>query len=412
MTSISASSPRFSVLLLSRIFIPFALGYFLSYLYRVVNNVLAGNLANDMGLDAGQLGLLTGVYLIAFASSQLPLGILLDRYGPVKVEAILLLFAAAGAWVFAQAETVHGLMLGRALIGFGVSACLMAAFKAFVQWFPADKLPLVNGLQFTAGGLGILAAAAPVEWALQFTDWRGVFKLLALATLGVAILILMVVPEKPIAKQPASLKSHVRSILAIFTSPRFWLLSPWAITTQAVFMAIMSLWSGPWLRDVAGLEREAVAVVLTWQALGVITGYLFTGLAAERLGRLGITIPKVVAVGLSAFMLVQLALILEWTAAAGLLWFCFGFFGTSGVLAYAHLSQQFPVELAGRVNTALNLLVFIMAFLVQWGVGALIEYWSVAGATHYNPAGYQVALTLLLVLQVTTMMSYFVQARR
>jgi len=378
----------------------------------VVNNVLAGDLAADMGLDAGQLGLLTGVYLIAFASSQLPLGILLDRYGPVKVEAVLLLFAAAGAWVFAQAETVHGLMLGRALIGFGVSACLMAAFKAFVQWFPADKLPLVNGLQFTAGGLGILAAAAPVEFALQFTDWRGVFQLLALATLGVAILMMTVVPEKPIAKQPASLQSHVHSILAIFTSPRFWLLSPWAITTQAVFMAIMSLWSGPWLRDVAGLERDAVAAVLTWQALGVISGYLVTGLAAERLGRVGVSIPKVVAVGLSAFMLVQVALILEWTAVTGVLWFCFGFFGTSGVLAYAHLSQQFPAELAGRVNTALNLLVFIMAFLVQWGIGALIEYWSIAGATQYNPAGYQAAFSVLLVLQTAAMIGYFVQARR
>lgn len=148
------TSQRYSLGLLLRIFVPFAAGYFLSYLFRVVNTIIAGDLSSDLDLNANQLGLLTSIYLIAFAATQLPLGILLDRYGPRKTEAILLMFAALGAAIFAMADTLTGLLVGRALIGFGVSACLMASFKAFVQWFPMERLPMINGFLLTAGGFG------------------------------------------------------------------------------------------------------------------------------------------------------------------------------------------------------------------------------------------------------------------
>lgn len=398
--------------LLARIFIPFALGYFLSYLYRVVNTIIAGDLSKDVQIDAGQLGLLTSTYLITFAAVQLPLGILLDRYGPRKIEAVLLLFAAAGAVVFALAQSLGWLMVGRALIGFGVSACLMAAFKAFVQWFPKEKLPLVNGLQFTAGGFGILAASMPVEYALSFTDWRGVFMGLAVLTLVVSLLVFFVVPDKSIPANQGSLKEHMSGILHIFTSRQFWGISPWAVSTQASFLSIMSLWTGPWLRDVAGLERAAIAPVLSWLAVGVIGGYFFLGVIAERLGRYGYSTLHVASIGLILFMFVQFALIFEWTRFATLWWILFGFFGTTGVLAYAYLSQQFAPELAGRVNTALNLLVFVFAFIAQWGIGVVINGYSAGDSNHYNPLGYQYAFSIALVVQVLTMLWYFWQARR
>ena len=158
-----------------RVFIPFAMGYFLSYGYRVVNSVIAPDLVSDLNMDPSQLGLLTSTYFISFASSQLALGVLLDRYGPRIINSFLLLFAATGAFVFATSTSLAGVIAGRALIGFGVSACLMAAFKAYVLWFPPKMWPRVNGLQMAAGGLGALSATTPVAWALQVTDWRGLF---------------------------------------------------------------------------------------------------------------------------------------------------------------------------------------------------------------------------------------------
>ncbi len=158
-----------------RVFLPFAFGYFLSYLFRVVNAVIAPDLVSDLSIDLSQLGLLTSTYFIAFASSQLPLGIFLDRFGPRAVESFLLIFADIGALIFASSHSFTGVIIGRAFIGFGVSACLMAAFKSYVIWFPEKLWPLINGFQMAAGGLGALSATTPVEWMLSVTDWRGLF---------------------------------------------------------------------------------------------------------------------------------------------------------------------------------------------------------------------------------------------
>jgi MFS family permease len=109
---------------LGRVLLPFGFGYFLSFLYRTVNAVIGPEVAASLGLGAAELGLLTSAYFVAFAAFQIPLGVLLDRYGPRHVEAALVLVAAAGAVVFARGESTLTLALGRALIGLGVSACL------------------------------------------------------------------------------------------------------------------------------------------------------------------------------------------------------------------------------------------------------------------------------------------------
>ncbi|MCR6631771.1 MAG: MFS transporter [Magnetospirillum sp.] len=147
---------------------------------------------------------MTGMYFLAFGSFQLPLGLLLDRCGPRRVEAALLLFAAAGAAVFAVAETAGALIGGRALVGLGVSACLMAALKANAQWYPAERLPLFNGVVLSAGGLGAVAATAPVQAALSFTDWRGIYAGLAALTLLAALVLFTVVPERRGRAMPAT----------------------------------------------------------------------------------------------------------------------------------------------------------------------------------------------------------------
>lgn len=386
-------------LTLLRVFVPFALGYFLSYLYRTVNAVIAPNLVRDVGVDPASLGLLTSAYFLAFAAFQLPLGVLLDRYGPRRVEAALLLFAAAGAYIFARAEGLTGLLLGRALIGLGVSACLMAAFKAFTLWFPAERLPLANGIQMISGGVGALAATTPVELALRVTDWRGVFLLLAGLTVVAAAGVWLVVPEKQEGGKGETLRQQLQGIGQIFASRTFWRIAPWAFTAQAAYLSIAGLWSGPWLRDVAGYERMAVANTLMGIALAMIVGYFGFGALAERLSRRGIRPMSVAAVGMTLFMGAQLLLTLQWVAATLPLWLMFGFCGTACILPYAVLSQSFPKHLAGRANTGLNVLVFVAAFAAQWTIGLLIDLWPTLSDSGYHPRGYQAGFGLLLLLQ-------------
>src|SRR5688500_12092822 len=180
------------------VFLPFAAGYFLSFFFRNVNAVISRDLSSEFALTPSDLGFLTAMYLLSFAAFQLPLGVLLDRYGPRRVVAALMCVAAAGALVFALARDFTMLSLGRALIGLGVSAGLMGAIKAFTLWFPLSRLASLNGLYLAAGGLGGLSATAPAEALVGPFGWRALFVLLAVLSLVAAVLVFFVVPEKPL----------------------------------------------------------------------------------------------------------------------------------------------------------------------------------------------------------------------
>lgn len=386
---------------LLRVFCPFAFGYFLSYLYRAVNAVIAPDLVRDLALEPASLGLLTSTYFLAFAAFQLPLGLLLDRFGARRVEAGLLLFAAAGALVFSRAGSLSGLMLGRALIGLGVCACLMAAFKAFSAWFPADRLPLANSVQMVSGGLGALAASTPVELTLRLIDWRALFALLAGLTLLAAVTIFLVVPEQRHERgRREPLREQLGGLKTIFASPAFRRLAPWAVTAQAAYLSLPGLWAGPWLRDVAGLPRLALANTLLAVAMAMTCGYLFFGTLADRLQRRQVAPLTVATGGMLMFMVAQLLLVFAVPLPAMLLWLLFGFCGSACILPYAVLSQTFPRQLTGRANTALNLLVFLGAFGAQWAVGAVIGCWPPTSDGGYHPVGYRTAFGLLLGLQI------------
>jgi MFS family permease len=401
-----------SVVTSLRIFLPFAAGYFLSYLYRVVNAVIAPDLVGDLGIGPSALGLLTSTYFIAFASFQLPLGVLLDRFGPRRTEAFLLLFAGLGAFFFSRSGTLAGLVTARAFIGFGVSACLMAAFKAYTLWFPSEKWPLVNGFQMAAGGLGALAATAPVEAALKVTDWRGVFAVLSVFTLLVAVAVFAVVPEKPSNKQPESLGDQLHGIKAVFTSLEFWCVAPLTTLSQASFLSIQGLWAGPWLKDVVGLDRVGVADTLFWVASAMIAGFITLGSLAGRLSRSGIGVLSTAVTGMGLFMGVSLSILVVPHLWPRTLWMFYGFFGTSGILAYAALSQAFPVHVSGRVTTAVNLLVFVAAFAGQWAIGAIIDLWPIDTDGGFALAGYRAGFAVMLSLQTIALAWFFVAERK
>ncbi|MCG6911471.1 MAG: MFS transporter [Deltaproteobacteria bacterium] len=404
--------PDRSIVTTLRVFLPFALGYFLSYLYRVVNAVIAPDLVGDLGIGPSALGLLTATYFIAFASSQLPLGVLLDRFGPRRTEAVLLLFAGLGAFVFARSGSLTGLIIGRAFIGFGVSACLMAAFKAYVLWFPEEQWPMINGFQMAAGGLGALAATTPVEASLQITNWRGLFTFLGLLTLLIAVAIYLVVPEKPSQNRKERFSEQLRGIREVFASPEFWRTAPLTTMSQAAFLSIQGLWAGPWLKDVAGMDRMAVAGSLQWVAVAMVAGFIGLGGLAKQMDRHGISVLSTAIAGMVLFMTVQAAVILGFVASPLLLWICFGFFGTSGIIAYASLSQHFPSHLSGRVTTGVNLLVFIAAFAGQWLIGTIIGLWPVTADGAYALPGYQAGFAVMLGAQVLCLIWFAIASIR
>jgi len=392
------------------VFLPFAGGYYLSYLYRSVNAVIADDLVADVGLSAADLGFLTSAYFVAFAAFQIPLGLLLDRYGARKVQGSLLLLAALGAAGFAVGDGLLQLWLARALIGLGVAGALMAAFKAITQWFPEGRWPLVNGCFLAMGGLGAMSATAPVELLLQITDWRGIFAGLAAATLLVALAILTVVPERRDVGAPQSLDEQLAGVRSVFANRFFWRLAPMAFLCMATNLAIQSLWAGPWLRDVAGLERGGVATTLFLMASATTVGFVAWGSAAEQLARRGIPLTTTLAGGVALFLLALGSLTFELDPTGLWPWLFLGLMGNVTALSYTVISRHFPLRLSGRANTGLNLLVFLAAFGAQYAMGGILDLWSEQDGA-YPSLAYQAAFGTFLALCAAAWVWYLASAR-
>lgn len=393
--------------LIIRLLLPFALGYWLSYVFRVINAVVAPDIMYELSLDSATLGFISSAYFLTFAACQIPLGILLDRYQTRTVASVLLLFAALGSLTFALADSGLMLWLGRGLIGIGVSACLMAAFKCYVTWLRTEQLPLINGLQLTSGGLGALTATVPVEWLLGFTDWRNLFLLLAVMSLLIALLIRILVPSREQHPETQSLCAQLRQTLTVVRTPAFYQLAPASMLSQSVFIATQSLWAGLWLQQVNHLSAQTAADLLFISAASMVAGFLGLGFIAGRLNRLGVTTETVSFIGMTCFLLALLWIQLHPEHAAPLAWAAFGFFGTSGTLMFAGLAQKFPVSISARVSTSLNLGIFLGAFVVQWGMGVIISQWpTVVNSADSPPQAYRAALGCATALQAGSLVWY------
>lgn len=396
-------SPRLGL----RLFVPFAAGYFLSYLLRNVNAVIAPELTRELGVSAAELGLLTSAYLLTFSAFQLPLGVLLDRYGPRRVEAALLLIAAAGSAWFAVGTSLGELALARAAIGLGVCACLMASFKAFSMWFPVERLPSLNSAVMVAGGLGALAATTPLAWAAPLLGRRGLFLVLA-ALAVVAALGIYSTPEKPASAAGGTLGQQLRELIKVLRSREFWRYAPMTATGLGGFVALQGLWAVPWLMQVSGQTREAAAFHMLLTTLAMVCGFLGTAVFIDPLRRRGLEPDRVMTIGNAIGIAVMLAL--WWgLGSTHALWFALGVVFAVGNLAYAEITRRYAPALAGRVNAALNLATFLGAFSMQWGYGVMLDGlgalgWSSADSHH-------AAFATLLALQFAGL-GWFLWSRR
>jgi MFS family permease len=399
-----------------RVFGLFAAGYFISYVYRGINIEFAPFMAHDIGLSAADLGVLTSLYFLGFAGAQLPAGVLLDHFGARRVAALMLLVAAAGAAVFGSAHHLATLMLGRLLIGVGVSVCLGGAFKALAQWFPVQRLPLLNGLVMAVGGFGGVVVGSPLDWLLGFTDWRVICFVLTAITVTTSAAIWFGVPDAPNTHRQAGLVEQLRGVGHVLRSPVFWKIAAFSGMVQGVFYGMQSLWMAPYMRDVLGLSAHATASLVSVVALAMMAGCVGFGAIARRLERYGVSLSMFSGIGMLLFIAVQGALMARLPVPAAWLWAAYGVFGGSGILSYAVLAEHFPGHLIGRVNTTLTLVMFVLIFLVQTGVGALLSQYPVqmfADGAHYPAQAHQTAWAVLGVLQLLGALWYFwPQARR
>lgn len=407
----SATTPRLSgVAVFFYVFLPFALGHYLSTLLRNVNAVLASQLVGALALTPGELGLLTSAFFFAFALVQLPVGIALDRWGPRRVQLAMMLVGALGALLFSRGTGFGQLLLARAIMGLGLGGCFMAAVKAVSTWIAPSKLPSVHGYLIAVGGLGAATATMPVRLALDYTDWRGLFAILAALTACSGFLIALLYPRDKGA-QPARgpLGQALREVLR---APVFRTTAALVLIPHAVFFGIQGLWIGRWLSDVARFSDDAVAYLLYMGMASVIFGAIAVGTITEWAGKRGIAPLDVAAAGIGVFLLVQAAFVVNYRPSFQLLSVLFTLVGTITGIEYAIIAQSMPRELTGRAATCLNLLIFIGAFVVQAGFGLMIGLWTTDGAGHAPVIAYRAAFAVLLLAQLPGLVGFVLRRRR
>ncbi|MEY9459671.1 MFS family permease [Bradyrhizobium ottawaense] len=394
--------------LIARVFLPFAAGYYLSYLFRTINALIASHLSSDIGLGTADLGLLTSVYFLVFAAAQIPVGILLDRFGPRRIQSVLLLLAAAGAGLFAVSTGFLSLLIARAMIGLGVAAALTAGLKSIILWFPRERVALINGYMIMLGSLGAVTATVPVEHLLAWMGWRQLFEVLAAATGATAIFIYVVVPERRIVPSIASTRATLGSV---FADRRFWRMAPLSATCIGSAWSLQGLWASPWLTDVEGLDRASLVRQLFIMSVVLSCGALLFGMTVHYAKRRGIGAEMVLATVAVLFVAAELALILRVPLPSILPWSVVAVAGTATVVSFAVIADYFPPELAGRANGALNVLHFGWAFLAQCATGLILEQWS-ANDGHRAVQAYQVAFGVNVAVQIAALVWFMLPWRR
>jgi predicted MFS family arabinose efflux permease/predicted transcriptional regulator len=384
------------------VFLPFAAGYYLSFLFRTINASISPTLASDFGLGAAETGLLASVYFLVFAGAQIPIGVLLDRYGPRLVQSVLLVIAVGGATLFGNANSFAELLVGRAMIGLGVAASLMAGLKAIVVWFPRDQVAFVNGGMIMLGSLGAVTATAPTDWLLNWIGWRSLFEVLTIATLATAGLIYFAVPKSDGSSKGSVASGKPLTLRSIFLDPRFLRIAPLSATCIGSSWAMHSLWAASWLTDVEGFDRQGVIRQLFTMAIGISLGALLLGTLAHRLRKRGVGVEVLLAAFGALFILAELVLILRVPLPSILPWSVISVVGGATVLSYAIIADYFPIEIAARANGALNLLHFGWAFTVQYGIGLIVGHWASQDG-HYPMVAYQAAFGSSLALQAAAL---------
>ena len=382
------------------IFLPFACGYFLSYLYRSTNAVLAPYLSNDLNLNAEQLGLITSAYFLTFGLFQLPLGVLLDKFGARKVQSILFLIAAIGAILFSLGNDVWSLVTARGLIGLGVSGALMAAFKAFAVWYPKERLPLLIGLFMSAGGMGAIVASTPLEMALQITDWRGVYLFIGIVTIFVGVLIFFIVPEKQENNYNEKALPVLKVLKHIYTSYAFWRIGPLSGIAGGTGLAILGLWAGPWLSDIGKFNKNEIANILFISTIMMTIGTTSLGIITDYLRKFNISPVGVMGGALFIFIIPLTIITFGIMPKAIWPWVILSITSLAATLAYAGLSQHFPTSYAARASTAINLICFLMAFIAQYAIGFIMQLVEPGKQSGYSIKAYQAGFGLFLGLLI------------
>jgi len=385
------------------IFFVFACGYFISALLRAITATLSPLLTSEFNLTAGDLGLLAGGYFLGFASMQIPLGYLLDRHGPKKIVSSFLLIAIIGTVAFALAQSFSGLLISRILIGVGVSACLMGPLTGYRIWFADEYQQRANAWMLMVLSMGFVFSTLPVQILLPIIGWRWIFGLIAILILIVIVLTLLFIPKWETENN--NQETRVGSLTDVWKSKFFRSTIPLGLFNYGGMVAIQTLWAGPWMVRVAGYTPLESATGLFWINVTMLFAFFIFGYILPKITKLGIESMKLMKLGLPISYLSLLVIIILGENAGALHFTIYILTSIVLTLTQPAVALSFPTSLAGKSLTSFNLLIFVGTFVMQWGIGLIIDFCQFLGREEVQ--SFKISFTVYLIICILSYL-YFI----
>jgi predicted MFS family arabinose efflux permease len=386
-----------------------ALAYVLSFFQRFAPAGVAQDLASSFQTSAASLGVLAASYFYVYTLMQVPTGILVDTLGPRRILALGGVVGGLGSFLFGFAPSLELALVGRTLIGLGVSVTFIAMLKLIAIWFEENRFATIVGIGMLVGNLGSVLAGAPLSALAQASGWRGVFIGVGVVSLFLGLLCWLVVRDSPVSGNSAGARPKfdrtvvLSGLSAVVKNRSTW--APILVNTgmSGAFFTFAGLWATPYLMQVHEMSRSVAATHLSLWFGGFAIGCFFIGTLSDRLGR-----RKPVLIGVShlygAIWLVWLSCMTMPLSVSYTLFALMGLSTAGFSLTWACSKEVNPPLLSGMSTSVANMGGFLAAALLQPLVGWVMDLgWGgkmVSGARVYDVATWQNGVLVITVVAI------------
>ena len=378
-----------------------ALFFFYAWVLRVAPSVMVEELMRDFAVGAAVLGNLSAAYFYGYAGMQIPVGVLLDRFGPRRLIAVAALLCAGGCVLFATGTTLAAVTAGRFLIGASAAFSLVGAMCIAGQWFSPSRFALSSGLAMAAGMAGGVLGQAPLRLAVEATDWRTTMLLLAVGGVALSLAAWAFIRDR--WRGSGGIGNVLSGLRIVASHPQTWLIALPGLGTAAPLLGFAGLWGVPFLETAYGLPRTHAATLTSLVIAGFGVGAPVLGWLSDRIGRR--KPPVLVGLALQIATLSALIYVPDLPVfAIGALCFLTGVFGSSQIVCFALAKETHPAAVSGTAIGFVNSMVTGAGALFQPLVGLLLDLaWAgqvAHGARVYDTDAYRLALSSLVVCGV------------